>query len=60
MFLRGTPNKEMWPWRRPGWKSLDLIGLSEEIASVSEGVTKQGNVALDAPRLEKLRFDKFG
>jgi hypothetical protein len=35
--FRRSPSKEMWPWRRPGWKSLDLIGLGKEIASVSEG-----------------------
>jgi hypothetical protein len=52
-------NLKIWPWRRPGWKKLDPTSLDKEIANVSEGGPKQGNVALEAPRLEKLRFDRF-
>ena len=54
-----SPNLEIWPWRRPGRKKLDPKSLDKEIANVSEGGPKQGNVALEAPRLEKLRFDRF-
>ena len=54
-----SPNLKIWPWRRPGWKKLDPTDLDKEIANVSEGGPKQGNVALEAPRLEKLRFDRF-
>jgi hypothetical protein len=43
----------------PELETLDLRGLDTEIANVSEGFPRQGNVALEAPRLEKLRFDRF-
>ena len=54
-----SPNLEIWPCRRPGWKKLAPTSLDKEIANVSKGGPKQGNVALEAPRLEKLRFDRF-
>ena len=55
-----SPNLEIWPWRRPGWKKLDPTSLDKDIAIVSEGGPKQGNVALEAPRLKKLRFIGLG
>ena len=51
-------NLKIWPWRRPGWKKLDPKSLDKEIANVSEGGPKRGNVALGA-RLEKLRLNRF-